>query len=173
MSRQYKEFRLDELVKIKGTKKAINKNQIKNKGDYPYVTRSYKNNGVSDYIQFETEYINPGNTIAFAMDTYILTYQEFSYFTGNRVKIVTYDKLNKYNALYLISVVRKQVENRTYNEGMTQKELNAIRVELPITPQGDPDWQYMEDFMKEIESETQQTIETLDKISTISRGGGK
>lgn len=126
-------FTVGELFEVKSTKKAINKNTITEfNGKYPYVTRKEGDNGIDSYINEDEQYLNPGNTISLAMDTYVLNYQEEPYFTGNRVKIVNYKGINKENALYIITALNKTLGEMTWGETMNMDRLNKIELELPV-----------------------------------------
>ena len=43
----------------------------------------------------------------------------------------------------------------------TKEKLNDLIIKLPITSMGDPDWKYMEDYMKKIMDKAENTIKTL------------
>ncbi|MCM1223788.1 MAG: restriction endonuclease subunit S, partial [Lachnospiraceae bacterium] len=78
------------LFDITSPKKRFNANTVKFGGKYPYVVRSSANNGIRVYITQDEEYLNPGNTISFGQDTATIFYQERPYFTGDKIKIMTY-----------------------------------------------------------------------------------
>ena len=46
------------------------------------------NNGQKGFINEDESFLNDGNTISFGQDTATMYYQEFPYFTGDKIKIV-------------------------------------------------------------------------------------
>lgn len=170
MSRQYKEFMLSDYFEI-NYGKHIKQNK---KGGVPYITTSAFNNGVGGFVDGEPMY--EGGCITVASDGSIgSTFYQEGPFSASNITVVLKPKtgfLTKYIAHYLATKIRNYAEqNFNYGNKYSVNRVRETSLKLPVTSQGEPDWQYMEDFMKEIEYEAQQTIETLDKISTISRGG--
>ena len=150
----YKEFKVGDLFDIGGSKKVINKNMItKFNGKYPYVTRTEMNNGVSDYIEYDEESLNEGNTITLGMDTYVINYQPTPYYTGNRVKVIKYEGINKYNARYVVTALRKLFIGYSWGMGIKQSQMNDMNLQLPVKTLEDtePDWEYMEEYIKQKE----------------------
>ena len=56
-------------------------------------------------------------------------------------------------------------EKYSFSEMCTQKVLKKEKIKLPVTSTGEPDWQYMEDYMKMIMKATESKISILEKIS--------
>lgn len=151
---EFKDFRLGDVLIIQSSKKAIHKNNIKEfNGVHPYVTRTSLNNGIDSYIDFDTKYLNAGNTISLGLDTYVVNYQVKPYFTGNKVKILVNPNLNKYNALYLITNLYKVFQPYSWGTGIDNKVLGNLTLNLPVKSLTDtePDWEYMEQYIKDIE----------------------
>ena len=59
-------------------------------GKHPYVVRSSMNNGIRGYITQDECYLNAAKTITFGQDTATIFYQEKPYFTGDKIKVMTY-----------------------------------------------------------------------------------
>lgn len=151
---EFKGFRLGDVLYIKSSKKAIHKNNITNfKGEHPYVTRTSRNNGIDSLIDYDTEFLNEGNTISLGLDTYVINYQVRPYFTGNKVKILENANLNKYNSIYLITNLDKVFQPYSWGTGIDLKVLSDLVITLPVKSLTDtePDWEYMEQYIKQIE----------------------
>ena len=65
----------------------------------PYYTPKYQfqqgvrsslNNGIRGYITQDECYLNPAKTISFGQDTATIFYQEKPYFTGDKIKVMSY-----------------------------------------------------------------------------------
>ena len=56
--------------------------------------------------------------------------------------------LNEYSAGFLVSIIRKTIANYAYSDQLSSKVLADLKLLLPATPSGEPDWNYMENYMK-------------------------
>ena len=128
---------------------------------YPYVVRSSQNNGIKGYIKEPTSGLNPGNTISLAQDTAQFFYQDQPYFTGNKVKVLTPINfvLNKETALYLISVMDKAFSGFSWGSNYSVDNLKPINIQVPVTPSGELDTEYMASYVQKIEASYVQKIE--------------
>lgn len=162
---EYKEFRVGDLLNFESTKKSIHKRMITDfNGKYPYITRNTKAQGIDSYINYDIEYLNPGNTISLGLDTFVLYYQAKSYFTGNKVLIVSVKEreLTSNIALYLITVLRKKLSKYTWSAGINRTQIKDLKISLP-TKNNEPDWEYMEKYIEECKTEyVKQTKEKQD-----------
>ena len=61
-------------------------------------------------------------------------------------------KLNRHLAMFLISCIEKQRVCFTYARKWRPKRMVKSRLLLPTTAEGRPDWEYMEQYMKEVET---------------------
>lgn len=120
---------------------------------YPYVVRTSKNNGIRGYISEDINKLNPANTISFAQDTAQMFYQEESYYTGNKVKVLSIkdhamtDKI----AIYLITCLNKAFCNFAWGSSYDTKLLQEVEISLPVTESEEIDWDFMERYIKAIE----------------------
>lgn len=149
-----KKFKLGEgkkrLFDITTTKKKFNANCIKFGGEHPYVARSRVNNGIRGYITEDEQYLNNANTISFGQDTATMFYQEKPYFTGDKIKIMTYKEksLDKNLACYLITMMKKAFQNFSWGQSsFNETVLKNIEIEMPITNIGNIDYDFIETFI--------------------------
>lgn len=70
-------------------------------------------------------------------------------------------ELNKYIAFYLISVIRKQIEWTEYKDQISSTVLPNITIKLPVIEPEKPDREYMENFVKSLESRERERVYTL------------
>ena len=76
------------------------------------------------------------------------------------LKLINRD-LNKYIAFYFISIIKKVIEETEYNDQISSTVLPFIEIKLPVTSKGEPDWQYMEDFIKGLESRERESTSNI------------
>jgi hypothetical protein len=150
------EFVFDKIFSISSTNSGIDKNKLINiSGTTPYITRSDKNNGVDFFIgeQIEKYEKNAGNVITIGLDTQTVFYQSSSFYTGQNVQILSNDKINYYNSLFLIPLIKKQMEKFNWGgNGATLTRLKRSKILLPINSLGEPDYDFMQHYTKQKET---------------------
>lgn len=130
------EFKINDLFYVNSSKKRFDANKIsitENIG-HPYVVRTALNNGIKGYINQDEQFLNPGNTISFGQDTATMFYQENSYFTGDKIKVLCSknDNFNKKRALYFITSMAKSF--KTFSWGASSFNENVINNQLLAVP---------------------------------------
>ena len=70
-------------------------------------------------------------------------------------------ELNEYSAGYIVSIIRKTIANFAYSDQLSSTVLADLRFKLPATPDGSPDWSYMERYMRDIMTEAEQNVLAL------------
>lgn len=61
-------------------------------------------------------------------------------------------KLNRHLAMFLISCIEKQRVCFTYARKWRPKRMVKSRLMLPVNADGRPDWDFMEQYMRNVES---------------------
>ena len=149
---KWKKFRITDLFDISGsttTKKSILENS--GSGIYPYVTTQATNNGIFGYYAIQTE---KGNCLT--VDSAVLGtcfYQEKDFSASDHVEILTPKfVMSKNIALFLSTIINKtgSIIGYNYAKKRSQKALAQEVIYLPVTQDGSPDWEYMEQFIAEI-----------------------
>ena len=59
-------------------------------------------------------------------------------------------ELNKYVALFLVSVIRKTIYFSSYADQISSTVLPHIKIKLPVDLNGNPDYEYMESYIKSL-----------------------
>lgn len=153
------EFTFNNIINIKSTSSGIDKIALNTEGPkiYPYVTRSEgKPNGIDCYVARQNKPLDKGKQITLGLDTQTIFYQEKDFYTGQNIQILSYSKINKFNAMFLISVLRKTIKAKFSwgGNGATLSRLKAMKVALPAIQNSDgsysPDWDYMESYIKSL-----------------------
>ena len=126
-------------------------------GVYPYVTTQATGNGIAGFYDVYTEF---GNVLT--IDSAVLGtcfYQKDKFSASDHVEILKpkFD-MTKYIALFLVTILNKnaQILGYAYNLKRSQEALKQETIILPSRMKEnenfEPDWQYMEEYMKEIEN---------------------
>ena len=163
----WKEFEINTLFEIVLSKGDIQAKRM-NEGNIPLVSSGKFNNGICMHI-------SEGDGKAEIFEGNVITIDMFgkSYYQANpfyavshgRVNILTpLFKLNQHIAMFLVSVFDTSFPNRYSFTGMcNQTQLKKEKILLPATPAGEPDWRYMEMYMRGVEAIAKEKISLLTK----------
>lgn len=151
------------LFDITSTKSGIDKNKLNNEvGFIPYITRTDMQNGINMFItdkQNNRYNIDEGNVITIGLDTQTVFYQPTAFYTGQNIQVLRNKNLNKYTAMFIIPSIKIQMQKFNWGgNGATLGRLNRTRLVLPIDSQGQPNWQFMEDYIKQEQKQQAQKI---------------
>ena len=151
------------LFDITSTKSGIDKNKLNNEvGFIPYITRTDMQNGINMFItdkQNNRYNIDEGNVITIGLDTQTVFYQPTAFYTGQNIQVLRNKNLNKYTAMFIIPSIKTQMQKFNWGgNGATLGRLNQTRLVLPVDSQGQPNWQFMEDYIKQEQNQQAQKI---------------
>ena len=172
------------IFSIKATKSGIDKNKLNTEiGNIPYITRTDIDNGINLFItgkQNDKYKQDGGNVITIGLDTQTVFYQQNSFYTGQNIQILTCDKLNKQVAMFIIPLLKIQMQKFSWGgNGATLGRLNRTKIMLPKNKYNEPDWQFMEEYIKQIEQDKIKQLvgyyqaKLLDSQLKNDIGGGK
>lgn len=152
--REWKEFELgnETYFEIERGDSEYIKNMAQ--GDIPYISTTKENNGITAYV---SESNRKGNLITLAYDGSIgaCFYQEKPFFASE--KIVTIDivgtKMNRYIAMFFIPILKLESEMYGYGgrKWTVEKQLKKTKIKLPVNKAGNPDYEFMEDYIKSLQ----------------------
>ena len=139
-------------------------------GDIPRVTVSNFNNGITGYYanSDDKNYRTYQNFISVSFLGTVF-YQPDKVSLDMKVhclKPLDYE-LNVYSAGYIVSIIRKAISNFAYSDQLSSTILAELEFMLPATPDGEPDWDYMESYMKAVMEESEKSLENLKKALRI------
>ncbi len=149
----WKKFNITEIFSLQSAKKCIDKKKIidSNPKKYNYITRTALQNGLLKKIGIqEKSIINKGNCISIGLDTQTVFYQVNDFYCGQNIQIIRNSKLNKYNALFIVTILEKYVKSKFSwgSNGATITRLKSSYIKLPCDINGDPDWIFMENYIQ-------------------------
>lgn len=126
---------------------------IKNmtEGEIPYISTTSENNGVTTCV---SECNRSGNLITLAYDGSIgaCFYQEKPFFASEKIVTINTAQrpLNPWIAFFLIPIIRLEAGMYSYGgrKWTVEKQLKGTRLRLPVTAAGEPDYAFMEQYVK-------------------------
>lgn len=159
---EWKEFRIGDYFKVEYGR--FHAKDELGTGTVNYITTSGFNNGITNTCEEAT---HQGNCITVASDGAMGAsfYQEEAFTTSNIVSTLTplpHTPLNKYNALFLCAIIfGKRAEFGWLGFKMSVDRVRNLRVKLPATPDGAPDWAYMESYTANLETKVAESLTLL------------
>lgn len=154
---QWKEFRVGKLFDIHPTKayKLTNK-KLLDGGNTPVVVNSSYNNGIGGFSTKEPT--EKGGMITFSdtVDAYTIFYQDSDFIGYPHVQglypVGEYTSCwNEYSLKFFATIFRQKAINNSFDYSYKFRRDIAINLNvlLPTTDEGDPNWEYMENYMRE------------------------
>lgn len=152
---KWKEFNLIDVFDVKNTHNILSNEIKKDSGSVPYLCASSVNNGVSSYISYKEELVEKGNCIFIGGKTFVVSYQEKDFFSNDSHNLALYVKdlqPTKLNQLYLATCVYKGLTHKyTWGDSISGTKIKSDRIMLPVTPDGSPDYAFMETFISAVQ----------------------
>lgn len=177
-TREWGEFKFGDLFDLHGIKQAKSQKLIPTVelSDgipcVPYIVQSQFNNMVGRYVdkQWLIENNEPpveGNALVLGVTLNACSYQPEK-FGASQVITARSPCLNKNNGFFIAAIVRKRIEQFDYKEKPSFEKYRALKIMLPIDKTGQPDWAYMEKYMRKVEERVKATIGEL-KVSLSTK----
>ena len=171
----WKEFAMSDLGFKNYHGKRLKKSD-RLEGDIPFITAGKENQGVVGCIGNDMDtYENPITIDMFGN----VFYHEGIFAGDDNIYFFVNPKLNKYQKLFIVGALHRFIHSVfAYIDQFRQDNADRLSVFLPSTQSGEPDFQYMEEYIKNVEktqSHNLQIIKSLipppDKnVNTVSWG---
>lgn len=151
--------------------KDVEKTDFENPYGLNYVTRSKFNNGLKYKVLHKDTYtINPSGTISFGAENANFFYQDTPYITGNKMYYIDTSSLSEFACKFLKSILEATFTAKySFSDGMIPKRIYDENIKLPVDDAGNPDWDYMEKYMKNIEVRVFDKISKLESVKDVER----
>ncbi|MBQ4105862.1 MAG: restriction endonuclease subunit S [Clostridia bacterium] len=153
-TKQWKEFVIKDLFTVKRPSARSQANY--EDGDVPFVASGNFNNGVLKYLQpKENEILDSGNCITVSPIDGSSFYQEDDFLgrggAGSSIILLYNPNLNLYNGYFIATVIRTVCRKYAYSDMANKDTIGAEKIKLPVDKAGNPDFSYMESYMKNLE----------------------
>lgn len=145
---EWRPFEYQELFEInRGT--GPRRKDLNGSGTTPFVTSSDSNNGITGITTISPTH--DGNTIGVNRNGSVAEafYQPKPFCSTEDVHIFTPKfQLNPYIALFLTTLIRKEKYRFGYGRKWGIERMKKSIIKLPVTAAGEPDWAFMEKYIK-------------------------
>ena len=147
---QWGAFRLGELFG-KATRGKRLKSADRIPGNLPFVTAGENNAGISAMIGNHVT-VFPANTITIDMFG-SAKYRSYQYGADDHVAVIHTDHLPANAVIFLTAAIHKSSHNGQfdYSRNFYASDADDLTIQLPITPEGKPDYDFMERFIQALQ----------------------
>ena len=131
----------------------------------PLVSATTTNNGISGYYKKTPDLkVITKNKITWGKQCPYFCYQTTDFITGQGTYYLDVSALSFYTSLFICAVLNNEISQKyDYNNCLIGKKLSEEIILLPIATKGSPDWQFMEDYMKNIMEQAEKKIYEVKK----------
>ena len=161
----WKRFSLGALFRIeKGTR--LTKANMK-EGTINFIGASSFNNGVTAKIG-NTEHLHPANTITVSYNGSVgeAFYQTQGFWASDDVNVLYPNfALNEYIAMFLLPIIKLAGQQYAFIDKWKKDDMKKDDIPLPTNTNGEPDWEYMETYIKDKISIYKTNIQALTTIT--------
>lgn len=158
---EWGEFNFIDVFKKIFIAQSSDSNKLK-EGNIPFIGRSSLNNGLQGEYQVDENKIIKSNCITISMvGEPRAFYQGFDFTCSQNILILRNDRiLNKENAKFLCSIINNYLIAKGfgygYPVGLQRVKRNSLY--LPIDSNGEPNWKFMEDYIKQEQKDIAQKV---------------
>lgn len=154
------EFRVGDLFDVQRGQRHVLHNH--ESGDIPYYSASLVNNGVTDLI---------GNPLFVANDAIVVTtfgdafWADGNFTASDECSILTHSNMNELSGLFVATAYMAH-NKRKYSfklKAFSGRVADDV-VFLPVIPGGEPDWSYMEQYMRAVMDRQEHVVRCLARL---------
>lgn len=117
-------------------------------GAIPLVTAGEENQGVKRLV--DNEMATYSNCITIDMFGYSV-YRGYEFCCDDNILVLTpHRNISKYALMFIVTIINQDKYKCAYGRQYRQKTLIKHKIKLPITIKGEPDWEFMENYIKSL-----------------------
>lgn len=140
----------DGIFKIESCKCSNAGELLEDGTDIEYIGAKKDDNGVMNLVMYNESLVTKGNCIIFICDGQgsvgYANYIDHDFIGSTTLAVGYNNHLNEKTGLFIVAVL--DLERYRYSFGRKYKpNLPKAKIKLPATPEGEPDWGYMERYI--------------------------
>lgn len=124
---------------------------LENGDEINYIGAKKSNNGIMRRVISNPNLVSRGNGILFICDgegsVGYTNYMDKDFIGSTTTSIGYNEKLNSINAMFIVTILDKEKFKYSYGRKY-RAHIEEIQIKLPATVDGNPDWDYMEQYIK-------------------------
>ena len=117
------------------------------KGEVLYFSASEFNNGLTDKIE-NPLFIEKNSIIYTTFGDAFYVDGEFT--ASDEISIFNDGRLNIYNGLFIVTLMMKNKYKYSFGRKAFKNKWSGDKISIPVDKNGNPDWQFMEDYIKSL-----------------------
>lgn len=161
---QWKEFVIKDIFTLKRPSARSQANY--SDGSVPFVASGNFNNGVLKYLEpKKNETLDAGNCITVSPIDGSSFYQEHDFLgrggAGSSIILLYNPNLNLYNGYFIATIIRTICKKYAYSDMANKDTIGEEIIKLPVDETGNPDFVYMESYMRNLESTVSSSLIAL------------
>ncbi|MEB7398449.1 MULTISPECIES: restriction endonuclease subunit S [Staphylococcus] len=151
--REWKEFKLEDIFHVE-LSKGDNKPNHLVKGNTPLISSGDSNNGIVKFVIKGDEKSQKFSKDKLTFDMFgKIFYHPYEFYSVShgRINILSAKvNISSFTLMFLIVVLEKSSKNIfSYNRMASSKRIKKLKFKIPITNQNTPDYNFMEQYIKE------------------------
>lgn len=151
-NKKWKEFSVKTLFNIKRGKRLIVRHRIK--GNIPFVTAGFANQGVAELIENQ-EQKTFSNSITIDMFGNVF-YRNYFFKCDDNIHVLSNPTINSNSGNFIVNCIQQTTKDVfSYGKQFRLKTLEKLKILLPINSRKEPDYEFMEQYMRHKEQEKQ------------------
>jgi hypothetical protein len=121
-------------------------------GKMPYISSKALNNGIDNFVSNieKVRIFSNCLTLANSGSVGYCTYHPYSFVASDHVTKLENNDFSKYVYLFISTMVSKISKKYNFNREINDKRIKREKIMLPVNDEGEPDYEYMEQYMKNI-----------------------
>lgn len=151
---RWKEFYFTEVfTRIQRGKRLTKANQ--HEGSVPYVSSTAFNNGVDGFIGNDNYVRSFRNCLTVANSGSVGSsfFHHYKFVASDHVTSLERDGVDKYAYLFMVPMINRLSEKYSFNREINDERIRREKILLPVTENGDIDFQFMSNLMRQIEKD--------------------
>lgn len=164
---KWKQFKIRDIFEIK---RPIARSQATyENGGTAFVASGNYNNGVLKYLlPKKDELLDKGNCISVSPIDGSSFYQSDDFLgrggAGSSIILLYNDNLNFYNGTFIATIIRRVCSKYLYSDMANKDTIANEIILLPIDAKAQPDFLYMETYMKNLEAAVKASLNKLQSV---------
>jgi len=152
--KEWKEFKITYIFNDIQRGKRLKKDDHKS-GIMPYISSTRMNNGVDGFVDNKENVRIFSNCLTLANSGSVgaTFYQPFSFVASDHVTKLENSNFNKYIYLFIANMLKRLSEKYCFNREIKDPRIKKEKIMLPINSKSEPDYAYMENYLKTLEND--------------------
>lgn len=160
----WKEFQLSSIIEQMYICKSLDFGKL-SEGKTAFVNRSAFNNGIQGYVEVEPYEQKNCITVGMVSNSKHAFWQEVDFVASQNILVLRNKKWSKNIGLFICSLINNYLKDKCeYNEILKKDTFDNVKVLLPIKEIEEPDWAYMENYIKDIEKRVSVSLTALQEV---------